>query len=123
MSNEINDVTELAYEGGEPLTTTPVVGTAPGGLASVLAPGTEPVAPGAMRVTVLGSGDPFVKASQASASVLVEVGNEERDFFFLDLGSGGAARYCPAGRFRDSRLTSRGKPVGDASGAGRRGLS
>jgi ribonuclease Z len=91
MSNEINDVTELAYEGGEPLTTTPVVGTAPSGLAPVLAPGTEPVASGAMRVTVLGSGDPFVKASQASASVLVEVGNEERDFFLFDLGSGALA--------------------------------
>ena len=27
MAREINELTELAYEGGEPLSTTPVVGT------------------------------------------------------------------------------------------------
>ena len=49
------------------------------------------VEPGEIRVTVLGSGDPFVKKGQASASVLVEVGNAERDLFIFDLGSGSLA--------------------------------
>ena len=42
MSTEIDEVTELAYEGGAPLTTTPTV---------------EPVRDGEVRVTVLGSSD------------------------------------------------------------------
>lgn len=49
----------------------------------------EPLAAGEVRVTDLGSGDPFVHPSQASACVLVEVGNDERDLFLFDLGSGG----------------------------------
>jgi ribonuclease Z len=93
MSAEINELTELAYEGGEPLTTTPVVGTPARPLASVLDPGAEPVGADEIRVTVLGSGDPFVKKSQASASLLIEVGNDERDFFFFDLGSGSLANF------------------------------
>ncbi len=39
-------------------------------------------------MTVFGSGDPFVRPSQASACVMVEVGNEDRDLFLFDLGSG-----------------------------------
>jgi ribonuclease Z len=93
MSAEINDLTELAYEGGVPLTTTPVIGTPPRPYADVLAPGAEPLEAGEIRVTVLGSGDPFVKKSQASASILIEVGNAERDFFFFDLGSGALANF------------------------------
>jgi ribonuclease Z len=94
MANEIDDLTELAYEGGTmPLTTTPIVGTPAGPYAGVLTPGTERVAPDEIRVTVLGSGDPFVKKSQASASLLVEVGNAEGDFFFFDLGSGSLANF------------------------------
>jgi ribonuclease Z len=93
MVTEISELTELAYEGGEPLTTTPVVGTPSRSYASVLEPGAEPVRSGAIRVTVLGSGDPFVKKSQASASLLIEVGNDERDFFFFDLGSGALANF------------------------------
>lgn len=93
MSNEINDVTELAFEGGSPLTTTPVVGTPSTELSSAIDPRLEPVRDGEIRVTVLGSGDPFVKASQASASLLMEVGNPERDFFFFDLGSGAVANF------------------------------
>jgi ribonuclease BN (tRNA processing enzyme) len=41
----------------------------------------------------LSSGDPFVKASQASASLLIEVGNKEHDIFFFDLGSGALANF------------------------------
>jgi ribonuclease Z len=94
MTSEINELTQLAFEGsGAPLTTTSVVGTPGRSYASVLEPGVEPVGSGEVRVTILGSGDPFVKKSQASASVLIEVGNEERDFFFFDLGSGALANF------------------------------
>ncbi|MCJ7781653.1 MAG: MBL fold metallo-hydrolase, partial [Acidimicrobiia bacterium] len=44
-------------------------------------------------MTILGSGDPFVKKGQASASLLIEVGNPEGDFFFFDLGSGSLANF------------------------------
>lgn len=93
MTVEITELTELAFEGGLPLTTTPLVGTPTGSTAPVLIPSAEPVRDGEIRVTVLGSGDPFVKASQASASLLIEVGNRERDLFFFDLGSGSVANY------------------------------
>jgi len=93
VAGDITDLTELAFEGGTPLTTTPVLGTPPSALAPTLEPGVEPVRDGDIRVTVLGSGDPFVKKSQASASLLIEVGNPERDLFFFDLGSGALANY------------------------------
>ena len=93
MTTEISELTELAYEGGEPLTTTPVVGTPGRSYADVLKPGAEPLGADAIRVTVLGSGDPFVKKSQASASLLIEVGNDEHDLFFFDLGSGALANF------------------------------
>ena len=48
---------------------------------------------GDVQDTVLGSGDPFVTKSQACASLLVEVGNPARDFFFFDLGSGALANF------------------------------
>jgi ribonuclease Z len=44
-------------------------------------------------VNVLGSGDPWIRRSQASGSLLVEVGNPEQDFFFFDLGSGALANF------------------------------
>jgi len=85
---------KLAHEGGtQPLTTTPVVGTPDRKYNPTLIAGTEPVEPGAMRVTILGSGDPFVKVAQACASVLIQVGNKGRDFFFFDLGSGSLANF------------------------------
>jgi ribonuclease Z len=90
---EITELTELAFEGGAPLTTTPVVGAPSRSLTAVLTPTAEPVREGEIRVTVLGSGDPFVKSSQASASLLIEVGNPDRDLFFFDLGSGALANY------------------------------
>lgn len=94
MTSEINDLTALAFEGSDnPLTTTPIVGVPTRDHAPRLKPGTEPVTPGEIRVTILGSGDPFVKKSQASASVLIEVGNSERDFFFFDIGSGALANF------------------------------
>lgn len=94
MGAEIDELTELAYEGStEQLTTTPVVGTPAHEYPTSLDPGAEEVAPEEVRVTILGSGDPFVKKSQASASVLIEVGNEQRDRFFFDLGSGALANF------------------------------
>jgi ribonuclease Z len=93
MNHEINDLTELAYDGGGALTTTPVVGTAPAEPEPAGVVGGGPVAEGTIRVTILGSGDPFVNRAQGSASVLIEVGNAEEDFFFFDLGSGSLANF------------------------------
>ena len=94
MANEINELTELAYDGsGLPLTTSPVVGTPAQPYAELFVPGAELLASDEIRVTILGSGDPFVKKSQASASLLIEVGNAEGDFFFFDLGSGSLANF------------------------------
>jgi ribonuclease Z len=94
MANEINELTELAHEGStQPLTTTPVAGTPSRAYPELLLPGAEPVGAEEIRVTVLGSGDPFVKKSQAAASLLIEVGNPEQDFFFFDLGSGALANF------------------------------
>ena len=94
MAAEIDELTELAFEGsGVPLTMTPVVGTPDHEYAAVLEPGRELLGPEEIRVTILGSGDPFVKKSQASASVLIEVGNDEHDVFFFDLGSGSLANF------------------------------
>jgi ribonuclease Z len=94
MSTDFTELTELAYEGGLPLTTTRVVGTPASAQAEVtLIPDSDRVGDGAIRVTILGSGDPFTNKAQGSASVLIEVGNAERDFFFFDLGSGSLANF------------------------------
>lgn len=94
MADEINDLTELAYEGsGQALTLDPVVGTPSQQYGDLFVPGAELLGAEEVRVTILGSGDPFVKKCQASASVLVEVGNPEGDFFFFDLGSGSLANF------------------------------
>jgi ribonuclease Z len=94
MSVEINELTELAYDGaGIPLTTSPVVGTPSRQYGTLYLPGTEELGSDEIRVTILGSGDPFVKKSQAAASLLIEVGNAEKDFFFFDLGGGALANF------------------------------
>jgi len=94
MEIKIDNLTKLAHEGGtEPLTKTPVVGTPQRKYNSTLKPGVEKLESDEVRVTILGSGDPFVKKAQASASVLIEVGNEEHDLFFFDLGSGALANF------------------------------
>jgi ribonuclease Z len=98
MVIEINETTKLAYEGGTlPLTKTPVVGTPKRNYDSTFKPQTETLDSDEIRVTILGSGDPFVKKSQASASLLIEVGNKEHDFFFFDLGSGSLANFNSLG--------------------------
>jgi ribonuclease Z len=80
--------------GTKPITTTPVVGTPRREYAEMFVPGEEEVEDGEIRVTVLGSGNPWVTRGQSSGSVLVEVGNSERDIFIIDLGSGSLANYA-----------------------------
>jgi len=90
----IDSTTKLAYEGAVlALTTTPIVGNPSKQFASTFIPGTEELGQDEIRVTILGSGDPFVKASQASASILIEVGNKEKDVFFFDLGAGALGNF------------------------------
>ena len=80
-----------------PLSTSPVVGTPSRRYEPTFVPGAEPLAAGEIRVTILGSGDPWIRRSQASGSLLVEVGNAEHDFFFFDLGSGALANFDALG--------------------------
>jgi ribonuclease Z len=91
-------VGELTHRGNmTPLSTTPVVGTPARAYSPQFVPGAEPLAPGELRVTILGSGDPWIRRSQASGSLLVEAGNAEHDFFFFDLGSGALANFDALG--------------------------
>lgn len=97
-SAEISELTELAHEGSRsPLTNSPIVGKPTTSYADVFIPGTEELAVDEIRVTILGSGDPFVKRSQAAASLLVEVGNPEKDVFIFDMGSGSVANLNSLG--------------------------
>jgi ribonuclease Z len=57
-------------------------------------PGEEKLGDGEMRVTVLGSGNPGVTRGQAAGSILVEVGNAERDLLLFDIGSGSLANFA-----------------------------
>jgi len=85
----------LAFAGGtKALTRTPIVGTPRRKYAEVFIPGEEPIEDGELRVTVLGSGNPWPTRAQASASILVEVGNPERDLLVFDLGTGSLANYA-----------------------------
>ena len=70
-----------------------MVGQPAQGRAPVYVPGAESLSAGEIRVSVLGSGDPWIRRSQASGSLLIEVGNAEKDFFFFDLGSGSLANF------------------------------
>lgn len=84
----------LTYLGGTTaMTTTPVVGTPAQSYPAIYVPREEPIQDGEMRVTVLGSGNPPPTRAQASGSVLVEVGNPERDIFIFDVGSGCLANF------------------------------
>ncbi len=84
-----------AFAGGtKAITLTPVVGTPRRQYAEMFIPGEEKLADGEMRVTVLGSGNPWVTRAQASGSILVEVGNRQRDLLLFDLGSGALANYA-----------------------------
>jgi ribonuclease Z len=80
--------------GTKAITLTPVVGTPRREYAEAFIPGEEELEDGELRVTVLGSGNPWNTRAQASASVMVEVGNPERDILVFDLGSGSLANYA-----------------------------
>jgi len=83
-----------AYLGGTAaLATDAVVGTPETARADVLAPGTEKLAADEIRVSILGSGLPWVTKAQAAGSVLIEVGNPQLDVFVFDLGSGSLANF------------------------------
>jgi len=84
-----------AFAGGtKAITTTPIVGKPRRMYAEMYVPGEEELEIGEMRVTVLGSGNPWVTRGQASASILVEIGNAEHDLLVFDLGSGSLANYA-----------------------------
>jgi ribonuclease Z len=80
--------------GTKAITTTPVVGEPRRKYAEMFVPGDDVLEDGEIRVTVLGSGNPWVTRAQSSGSVLVEIGNAERDIFILDLGTGSLANYA-----------------------------
>ncbi len=85
----IPEFPKMAHEGGtQALTTTPVVGVPTVDYADQYVPGSETLASEEIRVTVIGSGYPFPRRAQASGSILVEVGNDQRDIFIFDLGTG-----------------------------------
>lgn len=84
-----------AYAGGtKAITFTTIVGAPRREYAEVFVPGEEPLEDGELRVTVLGSGNPWVTRAQASGSILVEVGNPERDLLLFDAGGGSLANYA-----------------------------
>ena len=90
--------TDLAYLGGtKAIATTPIVGRPGEPYPDVYVPGAEPIRDGEIRVTVLGSGNPPPTRAQASGSVLVEVGNGDRDLFIFDVGSGSLANFMSLG--------------------------
>ena len=89
------DLPPPSWAGGTTaITLTPVVGAPRREYAEMFVPGEEELEDGELRVTVLGSGNPWVTRGQSSGSVLVEIGNPERDIFILDLGSGSLANYA-----------------------------
>lgn len=56
-------------------------------------PGAEELAEGELRVSILGSGLPWVTKSPTAGSVLIEVGNPERDVLVFDLGAGSLVSF------------------------------
>jgi ribonuclease Z len=75
MTNENMALPPLAFMGGtKAMTLTPVVGTPTREYAEVFIPGEETLADGELRVTVLGSGNPWPTRAQASASILTRLG-------------------------------------------------
>lgn len=91
----IDELPALSYMGGtKAITSTPVVGTPQREYSETFVPGKETLEDGELRVTVLGSGNPWVTSAQSAASILVEVGNLEQDLLIFDLGSGSLANFA-----------------------------
>jgi len=83
-----------AYLGGTAaLSTNPAVGSSEIERSEVFLPGTEELVDGEIRVSILGSGLPWVTKSQAAGSILMEVGNPQQDVFVFDLGAGSLANF------------------------------
>lgn len=94
-SSESMSLPPPAFMGGtKAITLTPVVGAPRREYAEMFIPGEEALEDGELRVTVLGSGNPWNTRAQASISMLVEVGNPERDILMFDIGSGSTANYA-----------------------------
>ena len=93
-SNPMSLPAPTFFGGTKAITMTPVVGTPRREYAEMYIPGEEALEDGELRVTVLGSGNPWNTRAQASASILVEVGNPERDILLFDIGSGSTANYA-----------------------------
>jgi ribonuclease Z len=94
-NNESSALPALSFAGGtKAMTLTPIVGTPKREYAEAFIPGTEAIEDGELRVTVLGSGNPWPTRAQASASILVEIGNPEGDILLFDLGTGSLANYA-----------------------------
>ena len=72
------------------LTVTPVMGTPNREYSKIYVVGTEELAENEMRITFCGTGMPYPVYQQASACVLVELGNG--DVFIFDLGAGAVTR-------------------------------
>ena len=93
-NNDLMSLPAPTFAGGtKAITTTPIVGAPRREYAEMYVPGVEPLEDGELRVTVLGSGNPWVTRAQSSGSILVEVGNPERDLLLFDAGSGSIASY------------------------------
>jgi len=85
----------LTFMGGtKAITLTPIIGTPRRDYAEVFTPGEEELEDGELRVTVLGSGNPWPTRAQSSGSILVEIGNPERDILIFDLGTGSIKNYA-----------------------------
>jgi ribonuclease Z len=94
-NSQSRSLPEPAFAGGtKAITLTPIVGTPRRPYAETFVPGEEELEDGELRVTVLGSGNPWVTRSQAAGSILVEVGNPGRDLLVFDLGSGSLANFA-----------------------------
>jgi ribonuclease Z len=95
MNSDPMSLPAPAFAGGtKAITLTPIVGKPRREYAEEFVPGEEALEDGELRVTVLGSGNPWVTRGQASGSILVEVGNPERDLLLFDAGSGSLANYA-----------------------------
>jgi ribonuclease Z len=94
-NDEAKTLPPLAFMGGtKALTLTPIVGTPRREYAEMFVPGEEPLEDGELRVTVLGSGNPWPTRAQSSGSILVEIGNPERDILIFDLGTGAMKNFA-----------------------------
>ena len=89
----MSDLTPAYLGGKAALASDAVVGSPERQHSDVLVPGTEDLVEGEIRVSILGSGLPWVTKSQAAGSVLMEVGNQQRDVFVFDLGAGSLANF------------------------------